>query len=94
MDFKTQYGRPIFSGFMQLVNLFAQAYLAPKGTTLIIDEPERNLHISFQQTLIEDLMTIPSIGKIVMATHAPSIPNAQTTWVPIKECLKTIEAAV
>lgn len=41
---------------------------------LIIDNPERGLHVSVQQTLISDLLAKGGSNlKLVMATHSPSI---------------------
>jgi predicted ATP-dependent endonuclease of OLD family len=48
--------------------------LAP-GTLVLIDEPELSLHVTWQQTLVPELMEIAQLAQLdfVLATHSPFI---------------------
>lgn len=45
------------------------------GTMVLIDEPERSQHVTWQQTFVDDIMEIAQVAEvdIVLATHSPYI---------------------
>lgn len=87
LDLSSQEWNYIRSGHMQIVYMCCKVLSASENTVVLIDEPERNLHLEFQQTLISDLMAIPQITKIVAATHSPAVICEK--WVDIKDCFLT-----
>lgn len=63
----------IVSGFIQLVNFFCKIINGDKNLIVIIDEPERNLSVVFQKTLIDDIASFSNVKQIIIATHSPEI---------------------
>ncbi len=64
------------SGERQLWYLYTElALINEPGTLVIIDEPELSLHISWQLSFLEDLLTFQKDGhfEILIATHSPVI---------------------
>lgn len=55
------------------------------GTTVLIDEPELSLHVSWQHEMIEDLLEIAEVADIsfVLATHSTAIINGR--WDIVEE---------
>lgn len=50
-------------------------FRAQRGTTVLIDEPELSLHVSWQDTLLDDLdqMARPRNLSFLLATHSPTL---------------------
>jgi len=61
----------------ELVMFYEFLFKVPKGSLLLIDEPELSLHIDWQQRFLKDLIEIAELAgfDVVIATHAPSIIN-------------------
>jgi len=59
----------------ELVMFYEFLFKVPKGSLLLIDEPELSLHIDWQQRFLKDLIEIAELAKfdVLIATHAPSI---------------------
>lgn len=59
----------------QLVLLYNLIFDTPKGSILLIDEPESSLHVAWQNDFVNDMQTIAeSKGlQIIVATHSPII---------------------
>lgn len=59
----------------QLVLLYDLIFKTPKGSILLIDEPESSLHVAWQNDFVEDMQDIASIKnlQIVVATHSAII---------------------
>lgn len=59
----------------QLVLLYDLVFKTPKGSILLIDEPENSLHVAWQNDFVSDMQTI-ALSKelqIVVATHSSII---------------------
>jgi predicted ATPase len=58
-------------------------FSVPPGTTVLIDEPELSLHVSWQHKMIGDLIAIAKLVNLsfVLATHSTAIINGQWTLV-------------
>lgn len=61
----------------QLVLLYDLIFETPKGSILLIDEPESSLHVAWQNDFVSDMLTIAdSKGlQIIVATHSSIIVN-------------------
>lgn len=61
----------------ELVMFYEFLFKVPKGSFLLIDEPELSLHIDWQQRFLKDLIEIAELTgfDVMIATHAPSIIN-------------------
>lgn len=59
----------------QIVLLYDLIFKTPKGSILLIDEPESSLHVAWQNDFVSDMQTIAKIKElqIVVATHSPII---------------------
>lgn len=66
-------GSFIKEGSFQLVNFFYNIYKQEEKFNLIIDTPETNIHLSRKKNLINDLLSLDSVNKLIVATHCPSI---------------------
>jgi energy-coupling factor transporter ATP-binding protein EcfA2 len=55
------------------------------GTTVLIDEPELSLHVSWQHEMVEDLLEIAAVANVsfVLATHSTAIINGR--WDIVEE---------
>jgi ABC-type lipoprotein export system ATPase subunit len=55
------------------------------GTTVLIDEPELSLHVSWQHEMVEDLIEIARVAELsfVLATHSTAIINGR--WDLVEE---------
>ena len=65
-------------GEKRLFTIYQQAiFRANRKTVLIIDEPERSIHIETQEQLVYNMLKIAKINgcQIIMATHSPNIIN-------------------
>lgn len=54
---------------------------------VLIDEPERNLQITSQCSLAENLLTLPHVKKVIVATHSPIIIHDSAACVEIEQCI-------
>ena len=61
----------------QLVLLYDLIFKTPKGSILLIDEPESSLHVAWQNDFVSDMRTISENKslQIVVATHSSIIVN-------------------
>ena len=59
----------------QIVLLYDLIFKTPKGSILLIDEPESSLHVAWQNNFVNDMQTIAKSKElqIVVATHSPII---------------------
>lgn len=59
----------------QIVLLYDLIFKTPKGSILLIDEPESSLHVAWQNDFVSDMLTIAKSKElqIVVATHSPII---------------------
>jgi predicted ATP-dependent endonuclease of OLD family len=74
LDFKNNVDY-IGAGFIQLVNFYCSIIEGGENLIVLIDEPERNLHISEQYDLIDNIIAFPNVKKVIVATHSPCIIN-------------------
>jgi predicted ATPase len=66
--------RFLSSGEKQILILLTEALLrVDKPVVYIADEPELSLHISWQEKLLESLMTFGEQMQVIVATHSPDI---------------------
>lgn len=64
------------SGEQEIIVLFYELlFEVPKGTLLLIDEPEISLHITWQRLFMEDLEQIVKMKSVtvIVATHSPQM---------------------
>ncbi len=61
----------------EVVLLYELIFKAKPNTTVLIDEPEISLHITWQNDFLKDLMQIIKLQSIqvIIATHSPQIIN-------------------
>lgn len=59
----------------QIVLLYDLIFKTPKGSILLIDEPESSLHVAWQNDFVNDMQSIADSKKlqIVVASHSPII---------------------
>lgn len=59
----------------QIVLLYDLIFKTPKGSILLVDEPESSLHVAWQNDFVSDMQTIAKSKElqIVVATHSPII---------------------
>ncbi len=62
------------SGEKQIVSIFCHLFLDLNSPLIIIDEPELSLSLSWQETILTDILKSKNNGLIV-ATHSPFIIN-------------------
>ena len=65
-------------GENRLLKIYQQGIFRTNNkTVLIIDEPERSLHINAQEQLVDNMLEIAESNgcQIIMATHSPNIVN-------------------
>lgn len=70
-------GERITSGTPQLTNLLTRVVLAPPGAVVLIDEPERHLHMMVSMKLVSALLQQP-LKRLVVATHSPDIVQSRS----------------
>lgn len=63
----------------QLALISRLLFREKKGATVLIDEPELSLHVSWQHQMLEDLIEIARVAELsfVLATHSTAIINGQ-----------------
>ncbi len=62
------------SGEKQMLIILGEALLQQKRPSIYIaDEPELSLHVEWQETLIDNILSINPNAQIVFATHSPDI---------------------
>ena len=66
--------RLLSSGEKQILILLTEALLrVDKSVVYIADEPELSLHVTWQEKLLESLVTLGGQKQIIVATHSPDI---------------------
>jgi len=66
--------RHLSSGEKQILILLTQALLrVDKPVVYIADEPELSLHVTWQEKLLESLVTLGGQIQVIVATHSPDI---------------------
>jgi len=75
----------------QLALISRLLFTEHKGTTVLIDEPELSLHVSWQHEMIEDLIQISKVADLsfVLATHSTAIINGR--WELVDELGPLVE---
>jgi predicted ATP-dependent endonuclease of OLD family len=64
----------ITSGHVQIMNMLCPIILNPdKNYVVIIDEPERNLHLSNRIKLIDVIYDLKNVKKLIVSTHSPEV---------------------
>ena len=62
------------SGEKQILILLTEALLrVDEPVVYIADEPELSLHVTWQEKLLESLVTLGGQKQIIVATHSPDI---------------------
>tara|TARA_B100000900_G_scaffold325866_1_gene285789 strand:+ start:488 stop:2194 length:1707 start_codon:yes stop_codon:yes gene_type:complete len=61
------------SGQRQILALIIAVRNSPKGSLILIDEPELSLHVDWQSSLVEQLHLPLTESQLVIATHSPDI---------------------
>ena len=61
----------------ELVLHYDLLFRVPPNTIVLLDEPERSLHLSWQRTFLRDLLKIIEVADFdaLIATHSPGIVN-------------------
>ncbi|MNV86584.1 hypothetical protein D3C71_1806310 [compost metagenome] len=62
----------IDSGFKQIVNMFCKIMLSD-APIVMIDFPEKSLHIGIRRCLLSDILALRPIEKLIIVSHCPSI---------------------
>lgn len=59
----------------ELVLFYELLFKSPQNSLILIDEPEISLHISWQNTFIDDIKDVIALNKldVIIATHSPNI---------------------
>lgn len=65
-------------GFINLFIILTAIYDAPKGSTIIIDEPELSLHPDVQKRLMNRLLYHSKNLQIIISTHSPYFIDLNT----------------
>ncbi|MBP1805030.1 AAA family ATPase [Rubellimicrobium aerolatum] len=81
------------SGEKQLFILLGEALLQEeKPVVFISDEPELSLHVSWQNTLFEDIRKLNGSCQVITATHSPDIVGKfQDRIIEVRECIHDIQ---
>lgn len=83
--------RPITQGKEQLWNFFLSVYAEPSDCILIIDEPEQNLSLTYQDALVRELLALTPVKQLIVATHSPSILSGNlANVIHVNACLTPI----
>lgn len=81
-------GDYIGSGFHQVINMFCKIALSGDDPIVLMDMPERSLHIHIKRSFIDDLLKFKKIKKLIVITHSPEvISNNYESWVNIENCI-------
>ncbi|MCR9385241.1 AAA family ATPase, partial [Vibrio metoecus] len=59
---------------------FAIYYFKERVNVFLLDEPDISLHVSWQENLIRDLVSIAPNNQFIVATHSPSL--VMKGWLP------------
>lgn len=64
----------------ELVLLHELLFSVEPGTLVLLDEPELSLHVTWQETLLEELIDVAALtgAQFVLATHSPYIIGERT----------------
>lgn len=74
LDIVNTEGQPIYSGKVQLANIFCLLQQhRNEQIIVIIDELEKNIHLSHQRSLITDMLKYDNIEKLIVSTHSPDV---------------------
>lgn len=59
----------------ELVLLYDLVFNVPRGTLVLIDEPEISLHVAWQQRFLSDITKIADLNRLrfIIATHSPQV---------------------
>lgn len=81
------------SGEKQIVALFSYIYLLVKQScTIIIDEPELSLSVSWQETILEDIIKSKMCNQLIVATQSPFVyDNSLSPYAHAMEEFLTVE---
>ncbi|MDZ5515907.1 AAA family ATPase [Vibrio fluvialis] len=72
-------------GEKTLIYLFFAVYhYKEKNKVFLLDEPDVSLHVSWQERLVKDLVSIAPNSQFIIATHSPSL--VMKGWLP--NCLE------
>jgi predicted ATP-binding protein involved in virulence len=57
----------------EMLMLHKLLFDTPRGTVVLLDEPEISLHVEWQEQFIRDLVSICALGEFdaIVATHSP-----------------------
>ena len=66
----------------QLVLFYELLFLVPRGSLVMIDEPELSLHVTWQRRFIDDIRETVRLRNfdVLIATHSPQIVNDKYDW--------------
>lgn len=64
----------------EIVIFYELLFLSPKGTLVLIDEPEISMHLLWQKQLVADILEIAKLVEldVLLATHSPYIVDERT----------------
>ena len=83
------HNKPIYNGIIQWINFMGNILLDQRNDKIvIIDTPETNMDITLRRQLLDDILSIGSIKKLIVCTHAPEIIGDRYDYiVNIDNCL-------
>lgn len=81
-----EYGKIINRGKIQLLNFYLNIKKQGKDVIVLIDNPEKNIHISARDNLLNDILEMSNVKKVIVATHCPSIVSTDNI-VEIDNCI-------
>lgn len=91
LDIVDMEGRFIYSGKVQLANLFCllQSH-RNEQITVIIDEIEKNVHLTHHRSLIKDILKYENVEKLIVSTHSPCVLDhwSDTYVVEAEKCVQ------
>lgn len=64
----------------EIVLLYELLFLSPRGTLLLIDEPEISMHILWQRQFVEEITEVARLAEldVLAATHSPFIADERS----------------
>lgn len=64
----------------EIVIFYELLFLSPRGTLVLIDEPEISMHLLWQKQLVADIIEIAKLVEldVLLATHSPYIVDERT----------------
>jgi predicted ATP-binding protein involved in virulence len=64
----------ITSGHVQIMNMLCPIMLNPdREYVVIIDEPERNLHLTNKRKIVDVIYDLKNVKKLILSTHSPEV---------------------